>query len=188
MQRRERGGLAVSEMAVGVALLALAGVILFDAQRLAPGSIYGVGPSAAPVIVAAGLVLLGLATLLAAWRGRAAETETRETSAPRAKTDGVGVLAMLAALAALIAVIGLGGGFIVATTILFAATAWAFGARAPLAACKGVAGGFGLSVVIYLAFTKLLSLSLPQGPLEDRVAFAYQAIPAWLSLLWQSLL
>jgi len=165
MQGRERRGFAVSEVVVGVALLALAGVILFDAQRLAPGSIYGVGPGAAPVIVAAGLVLLGLATVLAAWRGGAAENETGETAAA-AKPDSVGVLAILVGLAALIAVIGLGGGFVIATTALFSATAWAFGARAPAAARASIATGFSLSVAIYVAFTKLLSLSLPQGPLE----------------------
>jgi putative tricarboxylic transport membrane protein len=180
MQRRE-GRFAVSELAVGVVLLALAGVILFDAQRLAPGSIYGVGPNAAPVIVAAGLILLGLATLLAAWRGGAAESKTAE-AAVAGKHDRVGVVAILGGLAALMAVIGLGGGFVIATTILFAATAWAFGRRSPVIA---VAIGLALSIVVYSAFTFLLSLSLPQGPVEDLVARAYRAMGGWVSLLWQ---
>ena len=64
---------------------------------------------------------------------------------------------------ALIALIGLGGGFIPAITILFAATSTAFGRRAFLA---DVAIGFGLSLVAYLMFDKLLTLSLPAGPLE----------------------
>ena len=61
------------------------------------------------------------------------------------------------------AIIGLDGGFIPATTILFAATATAFGRRAIL---TDLAIGFVLSLVVYLMFTKLLSLSLPTGPLE----------------------
>jgi putative tricarboxylic transport membrane protein len=169
MQGREGRGFAVSELAVGVCLLALAGVILFDAQRLAPGSIHGVGPGAAPVIVAGGLILLGLATLFAAWRGGAPVPDAAETATDGAKTDPIGVLAILGGLAAFIAVIGLDGGFVVATTLLFAGTAWAFGARGPAAAPASVAIGFGLSSVVYLAFTKLLSLSLPQGPLERLV-------------------
>lgn len=184
MQRRARHAFAVSEVVVGVALLALAGVILFDARLLAPGSIYGVGPNAAPVIVAAGLILLGLATVLAAWRGGSVETATGETAALATKPDRIGVLAILGGLAVLIAVIGLGGGFIIATTILFAATAWAFGRRAPVSA---VAMGLALSLVVYSAFTFLLSLSLPQGPLEELVAHTYRAIPRWFSLLWQRL-
>ena len=63
----------------------------------------------------------------------------------------------------MIAIIGFGGGFILATTILFAATATAFGRRAFLA---DLAIGFVLALVVYLMFDKLLSLSLPAGPLE----------------------
>ena len=48
-------------------------------------------------------------------------------------------------------------------TVLFAATARAFGRRA---LATDVAIGFVTGVVIYLVFTKLLTLGLPQGPLE----------------------
>ena len=73
------------------------------------------------------------------------------------------IVLILGGLAALIAIIGFGGGFILATTILFAMTAAAFGRRAFLA---DLAIGFVLAVVIYLMFDKLLTLSLPAGPLE----------------------
>ncbi len=66
-------------------------------------------------------------------------------------------------MAALIGMIGIGGGFIPATAILFAMTAAAFGRRAFL---TDVAIGFALALVIYLLFVKLLTLSLPAGPLE----------------------
>ena len=65
--------------------------------------------------------------------------------------------------AILIAIIGFGGGFIPATTVLFAMTAAAFGRRAFLV---DVAIGFVLAFVIYLMFDKVLTLSLPAGPLE----------------------
>ena len=57
----------------------------------------------------------------------------------------------------------MGGGFIPATTILFVATAAAFGRRAILA---DLAIGFVLAVVVFLIFDKLLTLSLPAGPIE----------------------
>ncbi len=86
---------------------------------------------------------------------------------------------ILGGLVALIAVIGLGGGFIIATTILFATTATAFGRRA-IAADLGI--GFVLAFVIYIAFAKLLSLSLPLvrwSGCSDSSTFALQGLTAW---------
>jgi putative tricarboxylic transport membrane protein len=56
-----------------------------------------------------------------------------------------------------------GAGFVLATTILFAATARAFGRRALLI---DVVIGFGLGVSTHLLFSKLVTLSLPAGPIE----------------------
>jgi putative tricarboxylic transport membrane protein len=70
---------------------------------------------------------------------------------------------ILGGLAMLIAIIGLGGGFILATTALFVTTATAFGRRAIL---TDLAIGFVLTTLIYVAFSRLLTLSLPAGPLE----------------------
>ena len=64
---------------------------------------------------------------------------------------------------AVIVLIGIGGGFIPAVTVLFAATAAAFGRRAVL---TDLAIGFVLGTAAYLMFSRLLSLSLPMGPLE----------------------
>jgi putative tricarboxylic transport membrane protein len=144
----------VAEFVVGLALMAIAAVLWIDASYLVAGSLYGVGPSAAPMIVAFGLAALGLATLLTALRCTTSETDSADWSA---------ILVMLAGLAALIALIAWGGGFIVASSILFAATSWAFGRRAVLA---DALLGFLLATVIYLIFTKLLTLGLPQGPFE----------------------
>ena len=69
----------------------------------------------------------------------------------------------LGGLAVLIALIGFGGGFIPATAILFATTSAAFGRKAFM---TDLLIGFGLAFVIFLIFDKLLTLSLPSGPLE----------------------
>jgi putative tricarboxylic transport membrane protein len=82
---------------------------------------------------------------------------------PRESADPKAILLILGGLAALIALIGLGGGFIPATAILFATTSAAFGRRAFL---TDLAIGAVLGVVVFLLFDKLLTLSLPAGPLE----------------------
>ncbi len=112
------------------------------------------GPKVMPYMIACGLVVLAVGNLVTAFRG---DHPKREDIDMRA------VWMILGGIVALIAVIGLGGGFIIATTILFATTATAFGRRA-IAADLGI--GFVLATVIYIAFAKLLALSLPAGPLE----------------------
>ena len=98
--------------------------------------------------------LLAVGNFLLAWRGDFPE---RESFDPKA------IVLILGGLAALIAIIGLGGGFIPATAVLFAATATAFGRRA---IHIDLAIGLVLAVVVFLLFDKLLTLSLPAGPIE----------------------
>jgi len=98
--------------------------------------------------------ILAVGNLIDALRGN---LPPRESADPRA------VLLILAGLALLIAIIGLGGGFILATTALFVTTSTAFGRRAILA---DLAIAVVMTTLIYLAFDRLLTLSLPAGPLE----------------------
>jgi putative tricarboxylic transport membrane protein len=107
-----------------------------------------------PFVVASGLALLALGNLMMAVRGQLP---------PREGADPKAILLILGGLAALIALIGLGGGFIPATAILFATTSAAFGRRAFL---TDLAIGAVLGVVVFLLLDKLLTLSLPAGPLE----------------------
>ncbi len=160
MIRRRRGRIQFYELGIGLVLLALAAVIFNDARGLAPGSIYGVGPGVAPIMVAGGLALLGLATIFAAWRPRPG------ADADEGGIDAAAVVVIVAALAALIALMSLGGGFILACTALFAGTAWAFGRRAPVA---DVVIGIVLALLVYAVFTRALTLALPEGPLEKLV-------------------
>jgi putative tricarboxylic transport membrane protein len=148
-RRADRAGIAIAAF-----LLITAGVIFWDTTTLQITSVYGVGPKAMPFVVAAGLVLLSVGNFVMALRG---EFPQRESADPRA------ILLILGGLAALISLIGLGGGFIPATAILFATTSAAFGRNAFL---SDLGIGLGLGVVIFLLFDKLLTLSLPAGPLE----------------------
>jgi putative tricarboxylic transport membrane protein len=136
------------------ALFVAAGTITIDAARIDITSTYGVGPAAVPYIIAAGLAILGVGHVIMAWRGRWPVPELSDTQP---------ILIILGGSVALIALIGLGAGFIPATAILFAATATAFGRRAIL---TDLAIGLVLAVIVFLIFDKLLTLSLPYGPIE----------------------
>jgi putative tricarboxylic transport membrane protein len=139
---------------IALALAALATVLVWDASRLQSNTTYGMGPEAMPVVIAVGLGLLSIGNLIDALRGN---LPPRESADPRA------VWLILAGLALLIAIIGLGGGFILATSALFVTTSAAFGRRAILA---DLAIALVMTTLIYLAFDRLLTLSLPAGPLE----------------------
>jgi len=139
---------------IAAALAALAGVLVWDASQLQSNNPYGMGPHVMPVVIAAGLGILAIGNLVEALRGNLPARESADSKA---------VWLILGGLALLIAIIGLGGGFIPATTALFVATATAFGRRAILA---DLAIGFVMTTLIYVAFSRLLTLSLPAGPLE----------------------
>ena len=82
----------------------------------------------------------------------------------RASRPNSGAILWIAlGLVALIAGIGFGAGFIPAMALLFAATARAFGRTAIV---TDLVIGLVLAFVVYLMFTKLLTLALPEGPLE----------------------
>ena len=139
---------------IAIALALLAVVLVWDASQIQATATYGMGPQAMPVVIAIGLGLLAIGNLYDALRGNLPE---RESADPKA------VWLILGGLAALIAIIGFGGGFILATSALFVTTSAAFGRRAIIA---DTAIALVLTTLIYLAFDKLLTLSLPAGPLE----------------------
>lgn len=139
---------------IALVLAAVAAVLVWDSRQLPATTMYGMGPEVMPVVIAIGLGLLAIGNLVDALRGR---LPARESADPKA------VLLILAGLALLIAIIGLGGGFILATSALFVTTSTAFGRRALL---TDAVIALVMSTLIYLAFDRLLTLSLPSGPLE----------------------
>ena len=141
-------------LVIALALAALAAVLVWDASQLQSNNPYGMGPHVMPVVIAVGLGILAIGNLIDALRGNLPARESADSKA---------VWLILGGLAMLIAIIGIGGGFILATTSLFVTTAKAFGRRAFLA---DLAIGFALTTLIYIAFSRLLTLSLPAGPLE----------------------
>ena len=152
MQSQERR-VDPAGIVVAALLVVLAGLIFYDMTTLQITQTYGVGPKAMPIVVATGLILLAIGNLVLAFRHGFPERET---------PAHLPIVLILGGLAAVIILIGIGGGFILSMTILFAATAAAFGRRSPV----DLAIGFVLGLGTYLLFSKLLSLSLPAGPIE----------------------
>ncbi|OSI50503.1 tripartite tricarboxylate transporter TctB family protein [Bradyrhizobium canariense] len=148
-RRVDRAGVVIAALLAG-----LAAVLVSDARGLQSTTMYGMGPEAMPVVIASGLALLAIGNLIDALRGHLPARES---------ADPVPVVLILAGLALLIGIIGFGGGFILATSALFVTTSAAFGRRAVLV---DSAIALVMSILIYLAFDRLLTLSLPAGPLE----------------------
>jgi len=139
---------------IGLLLLAVAAVTAWDASTMRIRANYGVGADAASYLVAVFFCALAVGHFVAAFWGPGTTVEEIDLRA-------VGWVAL--ALASLVAAISLGAGFILGTTLLFAFTARAFGRRAFLA---DVLIGAVLGLLVYLLFHGLLTLALPEGPLE----------------------
>lgn len=151
---KPRRAIDLPSVVIAAILALIAAVMAWNASSMRLSSTYGLGPDAMVYVVATGLAILAAGNLYNALTGG---IPPREDFDPRA------VLLILGGLAAFIAIITLGAGFIIGITVLFAATAAAFG-RQNL--WVDVAIGLGLGVAIYLLFAKLLTLSLPMGPIE----------------------
>jgi putative tricarboxylic transport membrane protein len=138
------------------ALLGGLAVIIFWQTRSMPvgGQYTKVGPTTLPYAMSAFLALLAVGHVLTAFRHGMPEREA-DRIGPMLWIVGGLVLQMLLLKTA---------GFAIATGLLFALTAKAFG--------KGslwftVPLGTVVSLVIWLIFSGLLNLSLPAGPLEQ---------------------
>jgi putative tricarboxylic transport membrane protein len=138
-------------------------VIGFDITGMAKAGAVGVGPTAAMKMVAGLLVILGIAHVVAAVRARAAHRGRQDHELEEVLHNRGALGWVLGGLVGMIAILQFGGGFILGSTWLFAATARAFGQPLRI---KSPLIGFVLATVVYAFFTLALTLSLPAGPLE----------------------
>jgi putative tricarboxylic transport membrane protein len=152
---RQRRALVI----VGVSLCALAALTWMDAIRVGGSAGVGIGPSVSMKLIGGFMGLLGLVHLFTAFTGKV-------TTIPEEDMEAVNHQALgwvIGGLLAMIGVLTLEGGFIIGATIVFVATARAFGRK--LLSMSPVIG-LVLSTLVYVFFSKVLSLSLPVGPLE----------------------
>ena len=152
---RQRRSLVV----VGVGLFVLAAVTWADALRLSYVSAVGVGPAVSMRLIGSLLALLGAAHLVAAFRPSSATTPAEEEPVVNQQA----LAWVLGGLLVMIAMLVVEGGFILAAAIVFVCTARAFGK--PLLSLSPVYG-LVMSTLVYVFFTKALTLALPSGPLE----------------------
>lgn len=147
---RDLGGLAIAG-----GLFIFAALIAWDgASYPARRSYAQFGPEIFPYLVAAGLAVFGVATVVMALRNGFPERERMNIPA---------VLWVTAAVAAETVLLYAGVGFILASGALFGLAARGMG-RKPV--WLTVLVGIGVSAVLYVLFKHGLSLSLPAGPAE----------------------
>ena len=142
---------------IAALLAAFGAVLLWDASAIPDkGGYAGIGPAAMPKVVGWGLIALAAATTAGAFRGRLAAVP-RQNPVPLLLI-GAGLVCQIALLHSL--------GFALATAILFAATAAAFGKRNLLITLPV---GYALAFAIYGLFDGILRLNLPGGWLETLI-------------------
>jgi putative tricarboxylic transport membrane protein len=142
---------------IAALLAAFGAVLLWDAFRIPDKSGYaGIGAAAMPKVVGFVLLALAAATVVQGLKTRIADVP-RQNPLPLILI-GAGLVLQIALLHVT--------GFAIATGILFAATAAAFGKRNLLLTLPI---GFALAFAIYGVFDRLLQLNLPGGPLETLI-------------------
>lgn len=141
-------------LAIAVLLAVLAVVIYWKTSHMPGGGMRTkVGPKTAPYVIAGCLALLSVGHVVTAFRGG---LPPREADAP---VPMLWIVAGLVLQMLLLKPLG----FSIATGLLFACAARAFG-KGPL--WMTVPIGIVVSLAIWLIFAGLLKLSLPAGPLE----------------------
>lgn len=148
-----------------LAILALGFVILFGTFSLSAGGGYSpVGPGFFPLIVAAGLLLLGVLLLARttvspdAFLGAKAALEARATHWP---TTGL-LLTALVVYAFLLDPLG----YVFATALFFPIAAYVLGDTRLRWVLRNLAVGLTVGAVVFFGFTELLGVRLPDGLLD----------------------
>jgi putative tricarboxylic transport membrane protein len=146
------------ELIVGAAVLAFAGVVIWQAGEIAASPLYAqVGPKFVPYLVGIGLALLGAGLCTLALSGRWRNEPDDAGGIDRA------ALTWLATGMALNCILIGPAGFIVASSTMFACVARAFAARNWVI---NFAIGLAIALSAYLAFDRLLGININAGPLE----------------------
>ena len=149
--------LRIGEAALGGLVLLLGLFVGFETTQLRAGPGYAaIGPALFPYMIAAGLVVIGLLVLREAFFGHIAHERGMEL-------DWWSVGLIMAGLVVQ-GVLLLTLGWIVATAVMFAVVARAFGSRRPL-----LDAGIGLAIAAgtFVVFNYGLGLNLPAGMIAE---------------------
>ncbi len=148
-RRPDGAALVIAAILAGIAII----IFWQTSQMRVPPIQQRMGPTVFPYVVATGLFLLAIGTVVSAMRNGFPE---------RSKDDYGPIFWIVGGLIGQILLLSTAG-FSIATGVLFAFTAKAFG-RGPL--WKTIPIGTVFAFVVWFAFAKGLQLSLPAGVLE----------------------
>jgi putative tricarboxylic transport membrane protein len=153
-----------SDLPAALFVLLLGVLAFWQAGAIPTSPIYAqVGPKAVPYVIAAGLLLLGLALTVAALRGGWSHGLEEAEAAPPSNRRALGLL--LAALLANLALI-VPFGFTIAATAQFVLVAAAFGSRNH---ALNLAIAFVVALGAYTLFVKLLGVNIGAGVIEGMI-------------------
>jgi len=159
--------LRVGEGLLGGGVLALGIFIAVETSQFEVGPSHAaVGPRLFPFLIAAGLIVVGLAVLWQGFFGHIAHEGGFELDWLAVAFVSGGLIAQMLLLELL--------GWIIATTMLFIAVARAFGSRRLV---LDAAIGLALTGIAYVVFTAGLGLNLPGRIIGDMIAPAESATP-----------
>jgi len=149
----DTGGKPLGELFLGFALVLLGILILAGTLSITVAPAYSrVGPRVFPVVVAAGMIVLGILYAIESWKGAQTPAADHAVSLWPIMLISGGII--LDAL--LMPILG----FILSSTILFVLVAVGFGSRRYL---RDGLVGLALSAVAYVTFVYGLRLKLPAG-------------------------
>jgi putative tricarboxylic transport membrane protein len=154
-----RSGIALVDVCIGLAIVALGAVLALGLGNISFGAGYDrIGPRFFPYVIASGLLVLGAWFLVSGFLRHSTQRQTASTYAVNWRAIGCLGAALVLTLLLLER-----GGFVIACSIQFWFVARAFGSRRPVR--DGLAA-IALSLVCFIAFSKGLGLTLPSGVLE----------------------
>ncbi len=147
---------AWDDVAIGLGVTFLAVIVGWQTTVIPDNAIYAkVGPKVIPWLATALLGGMGLALTVTGLRGGWEHEEAGETD--------YGALGLLVLALVLNIVLIDRAGFIIASTVLFALVARAFGSRQIL---RDAAIGFTLALVAYVGFDRVLGYKIGSGLIE----------------------
>jgi putative tricarboxylic transport membrane protein len=154
---------AVGELAFAGSLLLLGVIVLVDTKNMVvpPGS-GSVGPQVFPTIIGIFIMAVALFLIVDILRGNYGQPEGTEFGEIESKTD-FKTLGLVSASILTYPFLIERAGFVIASTVVFFGVGFAYGARQLI---KNLIISLTFALIVYVTFTKGLSVELPAGLLK----------------------